>query len=160
MFNHTCSLHTCVCARLRRRRIRLSGFRRQGIASLLGVSQVTLFRSGSVPNNHIYETNAISDHLTCLIIPYSDPLFIFKCLLHLRGGVIGMGVLETSATVFCALDLLILGLRQGTLRSHLSFDTMKISPNHGSSIQKVWIDKNNPHLEKTPKTCFNSRLIQ
>ncbi len=27
-----------------------SGFQRKGIASLLGVSQVTLFRSGSVPN--------------------------------------------------------------------------------------------------------------
>ncbi len=51
MFNYTCSLHTCVCAGSRRRRVRLSGFRRQGIASLLGVSQVTLFRSGSVPNN-------------------------------------------------------------------------------------------------------------
>ena len=48
--NHTCSLHTCVCAGSRRRRVCLSGFRRKGIASLLGVSQVTLFRSGSVPN--------------------------------------------------------------------------------------------------------------
>ena len=52
VFNHTCSLHTCVCAGSRRRRLRLSGFRRQGIASLLGVSQVALFRSGSVPNTH------------------------------------------------------------------------------------------------------------
>ena len=51
VFNHT-SLHTCVCAESCRRRIRLSGFRRQGIASLLGVSQVALFRSGSVPNTH------------------------------------------------------------------------------------------------------------
>ncbi len=50
VFNHTCSLHTCVCAWSRRRRVRLSGFLQQGIASLLGVSQVTLFRSGSVPN--------------------------------------------------------------------------------------------------------------
>ncbi len=51
VFNHTCLLHhTCVCAGSRRRRVRLSGFRRKGIASLLGVSQVTLFRSGSVPN--------------------------------------------------------------------------------------------------------------
>ena len=51
--NHTCSLHTCVCAGSRRRRVRLSGFRQQGIASLLGVSQVALFRSGSVPNTWI-----------------------------------------------------------------------------------------------------------
>ncbi len=54
VFNHTCSLHTCVCAGSRRRRVRPSGFRRQVIASLLGVSQVTLFRSGSVPNKIIY----------------------------------------------------------------------------------------------------------
>ncbi len=61
VFNHTCSLHSCVCAGSRRRRIRLSGFRRQGIATLLRVSQVALFRSGSVPNiyheryiNYIY----------------------------------------------------------------------------------------------------------
>jgi hypothetical protein len=51
VFNDTCSLHTCVCAGSRRRRVRLSGFQRKGIASLLGVSQVTLFRSGSVPNS-------------------------------------------------------------------------------------------------------------
>ncbi len=50
VFNHTCSLHTCVCAGSRRRRIRLSGFQPKGIASLLGVSQVTLFQFGSVPN--------------------------------------------------------------------------------------------------------------
>jgi hypothetical protein len=50
VFNHTCSLHTWVCAGSRRRRLRLSGFQRKGIASLLGVSQVTLFQSGSVPN--------------------------------------------------------------------------------------------------------------
>ncbi len=55
MFNHTCSLHTCVCAGSRRRRVCLSSFPRKGIASLLGVSQVTLFRSGSVPNNHILQ---------------------------------------------------------------------------------------------------------
>ncbi len=30
--NHTCSLHTCVCAGSRRVRVRLSGFRRQGIS--------------------------------------------------------------------------------------------------------------------------------
>jgi len=53
VFNHTCPLHTCVCAGSRRRRVRLSGFRRKGIASLLGVSQVTLFRSGSVPNTSL-----------------------------------------------------------------------------------------------------------
>ncbi len=57
VFNHTCSLHTCVCARSRRRRVRLSGFRRQGIASLLGVSQVALFRSGSVPNIWYWQNN-------------------------------------------------------------------------------------------------------
>jgi hypothetical protein len=34
--NHTCSLHTCVCAGSRRVRIRLSGFRRQGISSTPG----------------------------------------------------------------------------------------------------------------------------
>jgi len=50
VFNHTCSLHTCVCAGSRRRRIRLSGFWRQGIAWLLGVYQVALSQSGSVPN--------------------------------------------------------------------------------------------------------------
>ncbi len=50
VFNHTCSLHTCVCDVSHWRRVRLSGFRQQGIASLLGVSQVALFRSGSVPN--------------------------------------------------------------------------------------------------------------
>ncbi len=43
---------------LRLRRVALeartpSGFRRRGIASLLGVSQVTLFRSWSVPNTGI-----------------------------------------------------------------------------------------------------------
>jgi len=31
--NHTCSLHTCVCAGWRRVRVRLSGFRWQGISS-------------------------------------------------------------------------------------------------------------------------------
>ena len=36
MSNHTCSLHTCVCARSRRVRVRLSGFRRQGISSTPG----------------------------------------------------------------------------------------------------------------------------
>ncbi len=51
VFNHTCSLHTCVCAGSRSRRVRLSGFRQKGIASQLGVSQVTLSRPGSVPNN-------------------------------------------------------------------------------------------------------------
>jgi hypothetical protein len=30
--NRTCSLHTCVCAGSRRVRVRLSGFRRQGIS--------------------------------------------------------------------------------------------------------------------------------
>ncbi len=34
--NHTCSLHTCVCAGSRRVRVRLSGFRRQGISSTPG----------------------------------------------------------------------------------------------------------------------------
>jgi hypothetical protein len=34
--NHTCSLHNCVCAGLRRVRVRLSGFRRQGISSTPG----------------------------------------------------------------------------------------------------------------------------
>ncbi len=53
--NHTCSLHTCVCAGSRRRRVRLSGFQRQGIGSLLWISQVTLFWSGSVPNTQEWE---------------------------------------------------------------------------------------------------------
>ncbi len=34
--NHTCSLHTCVCAGSRRVRIRLNGFQRQGISSTPG----------------------------------------------------------------------------------------------------------------------------
>ncbi len=34
--NNTCSLHTCVCAGSRRVRVRLSGFRRQGISSTPG----------------------------------------------------------------------------------------------------------------------------
>ena len=34
--NHTCWLHTCVCAGSRRVRIRLSGFQRQGISSTPG----------------------------------------------------------------------------------------------------------------------------
>ncbi len=34
--NHTCSLHTCVCAGSRRVIVRLSGFRRQGISSTPG----------------------------------------------------------------------------------------------------------------------------
>ncbi len=34
--NHTCSLHTCVCAGSRGVRVRLSGFRRQGISSTPG----------------------------------------------------------------------------------------------------------------------------
>ncbi len=34
--NHTCSLHTCVCAGSHRVRVRLSGFRRQGISSTPG----------------------------------------------------------------------------------------------------------------------------
>ncbi len=34
--NHTCSLHTCVCAGSRRVRVRLSGFQRQGISSSSG----------------------------------------------------------------------------------------------------------------------------
>ena len=36
VFNHTCSLHTCVCAGSRRVRVRLSGFQRQGISSTPG----------------------------------------------------------------------------------------------------------------------------
>ncbi len=56
--NHTCSLHTCVCARSRRVHVCLSGFRRQGRESvqLLGVSSSALFRSGSVPNNQYHTT--------------------------------------------------------------------------------------------------------
>jgi len=34
--NHTCSLHTCICAGSRRVRVGLSGFRRQGISSTPG----------------------------------------------------------------------------------------------------------------------------
>ncbi len=34
--NHTCSLHTCVCAGSRRVRVRLNGFQRQGISSTPG----------------------------------------------------------------------------------------------------------------------------
>jgi hypothetical protein len=49
--NHTCLLHTCVCAGLRRVRLRLSGLRWQESVQLLGVSSSALFRSGSVPNN-------------------------------------------------------------------------------------------------------------
>ncbi len=37
VFNHTCSLHTWVCAGSSRERIRLSGFQRQGISSTPGV---------------------------------------------------------------------------------------------------------------------------
>ncbi len=48
--NHTCSLHTCVCAGSRRVRVHLSGFRRQESVQLLGVSSSALFRSGSVLN--------------------------------------------------------------------------------------------------------------
>jgi hypothetical protein len=48
--NHTCSLHTFVCAGSRRVRVRLSGFQRQESVQLLGVSSSALFRSGSVPN--------------------------------------------------------------------------------------------------------------
>ncbi len=62
VFNHTCSLYTCVCAGSRRRRVRLSGFRGKGIASLLGVSQVTLFRSGSVPNNWQLQSHNAVEH--------------------------------------------------------------------------------------------------
>jgi hypothetical protein len=36
MSNHTCLLHTCVCAGSPRVRVRLSGFRRQGISSTPG----------------------------------------------------------------------------------------------------------------------------
>ncbi len=36
VFNHTCSLHTWVCAGLRREHVRLSGFPRQGISSTPG----------------------------------------------------------------------------------------------------------------------------
>ncbi len=65
VFNHAWSLHTWVCAGSRREHIRISGFRRQGISSTPGgflkcpilvwvcaEHQVTLFRSGSVPNNN------------------------------------------------------------------------------------------------------------
>jgi hypothetical protein len=54
--NHTCSLHTCVCAGSRRVCVRLSGFGRQRRESvqLLGVSSSALFRSGSVPNNRYH----------------------------------------------------------------------------------------------------------
>ncbi len=55
VFNHTCSLHTCVCAWA----ACVGGAYAQwllteGIASLLGVSQVTIFRSVSVPNTRKY----------------------------------------------------------------------------------------------------------
>ncbi len=51
VFNHTCSFHICVCAGSRRRHVRLSGFRRQGISSAAGGFSSALFQSGSVPNN-------------------------------------------------------------------------------------------------------------
>jgi hypothetical protein len=44
-----------------------SGFRRKGIASLLGVSQVTLFRSGSVPNTAETQINSLRYPITLLI---------------------------------------------------------------------------------------------
>jgi hypothetical protein len=50
--NHTCSLHTCVCAGSCRVRLRLSGLRRQESVQLLGVSSSALFWSGSVPNTN------------------------------------------------------------------------------------------------------------
>jgi hypothetical protein len=40
VFNHTCSLHTCVCAGSRRRRVRLVAFDGRESVQLLGVSQV------------------------------------------------------------------------------------------------------------------------
>ena len=49
--NHTCSLHTCVCAGSRRVRVRLSGFRWQESVQILGVSSSAPFQSGSVPNS-------------------------------------------------------------------------------------------------------------
>ncbi len=52
--NHTCLLHTCVCAGSRRVRVRLSGLRRQESVQLLGVFWSALFRSGSVPNSRNY----------------------------------------------------------------------------------------------------------
>ncbi len=61
MFNHTCSLHTCVCAGSRRRRVRLSGFRRQGISSAAGGFSSTLFRSWSVPNRISSENKKFGD---------------------------------------------------------------------------------------------------
>ncbi len=49
--NHTCSLHTCVCAGSRRVRVRLSGLiNGRNQFKLLGVSSSAPFRSGSVPN--------------------------------------------------------------------------------------------------------------
>ncbi len=46
VFNHTCSLHTCICAWGAQEASTPIGSCRRGNATLLGVSQVTLFCSG------------------------------------------------------------------------------------------------------------------
>ncbi|MFN9980620.1 MAG: hypothetical protein ACK53Y_11920, partial [bacterium] len=51
MRNKGCVQPHLFAAYLHRRRVRLSGFRRQGISSAAGGFSSTLFRSGSVPNN-------------------------------------------------------------------------------------------------------------
>jgi hypothetical protein len=51
--NHTCSLHTCVCAGSRRVRLRLSGFRWQGISSTPGGFLKCPIPVRSVPNNYV-----------------------------------------------------------------------------------------------------------
>ncbi len=66
MFNHTCSLHTCVCTGSRRRRVRLSGFPRQGISSATGGFSSTLFRSRSVPNRYYHKVRTYKEyHSVC-----------------------------------------------------------------------------------------------
>jgi hypothetical protein len=71
--NHTCSLHTCVCAGSRRVRVRLSGFQRQGISSTSGG-----FLKCPIPVR-VCDEQPLTLHLGCLWSFAETKFCIFKC---------------------------------------------------------------------------------
>jgi hypothetical protein len=65
--NHTCSLHTCVCSGSRRVRVRLSGFRRQGISSTSGGFLKCPFPVQVCAEQHFYAVNLYSLHYSYIL---------------------------------------------------------------------------------------------
>ncbi len=70
--NHTCSLHTCVCARSRKVCVRLNGFRRQGTNSW-GFSQIPYSGLGlcrTTPNDSQWERRSMNWFIYLIRVPF------------------------------------------------------------------------------------------